>query len=86
MRYILKEKVTDKMLVACGYEISLVTKPNSKGAYKLVNSGDELYIPLFNSIYGERVIQYAPYGTLAEDLLVEHIQDLIDLDYVEEVD
>lgn len=84
MKYKLKEHVTDEMLIECGFEVSTINKRN-KGAYKCRHDDVEIYIPLFDSIYGERIIQYAPYGN-DDEMLKEHIQDLIEKDYVEVVE
>lgn len=86
MKYKLKDFVTDEMLITAGYEVRSGVKKNTYSAYKLLELEDiELYIPLFDSIYGKRIIQYAPYRN--DDVpLQEHIQDLIDLNYVEVVE
>ena len=77
---------TEKQLVEFGFNVISLTNPNCKGAYKVVDDKEtELYIPLFNSIYGERVIQYAPFGDDSE-VFGEHIQDLIDAKLVEEIE
>ena len=76
---------TEEQLLEFGYYIVSLKFPNAKGAYKVVDYEDtEIYIALFNSIYGERIIQYSPFGN-DDEMLVEHIQDLIDAKLVEEV-
>ena len=75
---------TEEQLVEKGFEIVEMQFKNSKGALKTVND-DGLYIPLFDSIYGERIIQYSPFGN-DDEVLVEHIQDLIDANLVEVVE
>lgn len=85
MKYKLKEHVTDEMLVTCGFNIISLRYPKAIGAYKVVDDNyTEIYIPRFNSIYGKNIIQYAPVGN-DDEVLEEHIQDLIDLNYVEEL-
>lgn len=87
MKYKLKEHVSDEMLIACGFNIISFKCLNAKGAYKVVDdkSGAEIYIPRFNSIYGENIIQYASLR-YDDEVLEEHIEDLIELNYVEVVD
>lgn len=92
MKYKLKEHVMDEMLIECGFEVikgillSDKTKTWDNFVRKTTNPNVELYIM--------KNTNYEPY--IADDGIIEdnyaneqdltpYIQDLLDLDYVEEL-
>lgn len=82
----LKQHVTEDNLKSVGFEIH---KANMVWHYhcatKELANGKELYIPLEPSPWGNCVVQYGVADSEPSEMLAEDIEDLIEKDWVEEV-
>ena len=83
MSYKLKEHVTDEMLESVGYRVDEANTYHHW--FRCVIKDDNIYIPLEECKFGNRIIQYYASGSLPEDLNLEDIIDLIEKGWVEEV-
>ena len=88
----LKDYVTEEDLVQAGFIIKDYPKTDFRLAIKKVydeydfSNPTGIIIPLEKCAFEERVIQYNTSGTEPEDLNPEHIEDLIALEFVEEIE
>ena len=83
MKYKLKEHVTSEMLESVGFRVDEADLYYH--FYACAIKDDNIYIPLEECEFGNRIIQYYASGTLPEELSPEDIKDLIEKGWVEEV-
>ena len=86
MIYKLKETATKEQMESCGYKHHKPDERFYEEQYLKTTKKYEIFIPLEESRWGNRVIQYSAYGSSPEDLNPEDIEDLIEKDLVEEVE
>ncbi len=80
MNYKLKEHVTVEMLESVGFEIHDVSINHW---YRCAIKDDNIYIPLEECQFGNRIIQPYAIGMLPEELNPEDIENLIEKGWVE---